>query len=102
LLAFNLGIEAMQLILLICVVPALLVLCRTSPEIYAATRRFASVAAVVLAALWVLQRLGNASMDAIPLLGDGGAALAWIPGLLWPLVSYGRRRLRAVAAPAGR
>jgi len=103
LLAFNLGIEAMQLVLLMSVVPALLVLCRTSPALYAATRRLASVAAVVLAALWVVQRLGVASMDAIPWLDDGARALAWIPGLLWlvALVSYGRQRLRAVAAPAG-
>jgi hypothetical protein len=103
LLAFNLGIEAMQLVLLMCVVPALLVLCRTGPALYAATRRLASAAAVVLAVLWVVQRLGVTSMDATPWLDDGGRALAWIPGVLWlvAILSYGRQRLRAAAAPVG-
>jgi len=57
LLAFNLGIEAMQLALLAIVMPLLLWLSRQGPTVYARVRRYTSAAGGLLAVVWVVQRL---------------------------------------------
>jgi len=101
LLAFNLGIEAMQLVVVLAVMPPLLMLSRSSPAFYATLRRFASVAALALAAVWILDRLGVGPMGTTPWSDHQGLAVALLPGLLWlaALASYGRRRLSPVQSP---
>ena len=58
LLAFNLGIEAMQLGLLSVVMPLLLWLSRSGGAAYSRVRRVVSAAGGALALVWVVQRLG--------------------------------------------
>lgn len=101
LLAFNLGIEAMQLVVVLAVMPPLLMLSRSSPAFYATLRRGASVAAVALAALWVLDRAGVGSLDATPWSDHQGRIVATLPILLWlaALASYGRRRWSHAQSP---
>lgn len=96
LLAFNLGIEAMQLLALAVVMPPLLLLGRARPALYAALRRCSSVLASVLAVAWIVERLGVVAPGAIPSLGDAGAVLTLIPALLWlaALGACAERRLR--------
>jgi len=60
LLAFNLGIEAMQLALLAIVMPLLLWLSRRGTAPYAHVRRVISAAGGAMAMVWVVQRLGAA------------------------------------------
>ena len=57
LLAFNLGIEAMQLVLLTATLPALLVLGRARPDAYQHLRRAVAVAALGLSLFWAVERL---------------------------------------------
>ena len=101
LLAFNLGIEAMQLVVVLAVMPPLLMLSRSSPAFYASLRRFASVVAVALAALWVLDRAGVASFDATPWSDHQGLVVALLPALLWlaALALYGRQWLSHAQSP---
>jgi hypothetical protein len=102
LLAFNLGIELMQLAVLMAVMPALLVLCRASPALYATLRRFAAAAAVALAVRWVVERAGAGPVAALAWIDDA-VVLALILALLWiaALASYGRRRLCVAGATRG-
>lgn len=97
LLAFNLGIEAMQLALLAAVLPPLLMLCRLAPGLYAIWRRFAASAAFVLALIWIAQRAGASAVGTPAWLEQGALALAPAAGLLWiaALTSYGRSRFKA-------
>lgn len=100
LLAFNLGIETMQLAILVAVMPPLLVLSRWSPALYTNLRRGASVATAALAALWLTERLGIARFAVLSRLDDAPGTLLLIPGLLWlaSLILYGRHRLRSAKA----
>ena len=58
LLAFNLGIEAVQVLLALLVMPGLLWLAHHRPEGYAGLRRITAGAAAALALFWSLQRVG--------------------------------------------
>ncbi len=58
LLAFNLGIEAMQLLAVALVLPPLLVLGRKRPAALARLRCVLAAGAGVLALLWIVERLG--------------------------------------------
>lgn len=60
LLAFNLGIEAMQLVLLLVLLPVLTILARHRAALYARLRAGTSLAALLMAAWWISQRLGAA------------------------------------------
>jgi len=95
LLAFNLGIEAMQLVVVLAVMPPLLMLSRSSPAFYATLRRVASVAAFALAAVWIADRAGVASFSAVSGFDHPAVTLVLLPGLLWlaALARYGRHRL---------
>jgi len=95
LLAFNVGIEAMQLVVVLAVMPPLLILSRSSAAFYASLRRAASVAAFALAAIWIADRAGLASFGTLPWFDHPAVILVLIPGLLWlaALASYGRHRL---------
>jgi hypothetical protein len=57
LLAFNLGIELMQLALLALLLPLLLALAQRQPGIYHHMRRVASVLALLMAVWWMAERL---------------------------------------------
>ncbi|MBT1539020.1 HupE/UreJ family protein [Ralstonia solanacearum] len=100
LLAFNLGIEAMQLAAVAVVMPPLLVLVRTQPTRYATLRRCLSAIVGVLALAWIIERLNLASLGALSSIADGWPVLALIPGLLWlaALASGGQRRFRVAAS----
>ncbi len=56
-LAFNLGIEAMQLLLVALALPGLLWLARTSGSAYGRLRTGTAVLALCLAGAWVAERL---------------------------------------------
>lgn len=56
LLAFNLGIEAMQLAIVAAVMPPLLVLAARAPVLYAAGRQVGALLAMAAASLWALER----------------------------------------------
>ncbi|MDT7838033.1 HupE/UreJ family protein [Aquabacterium sp. OR-4] len=58
LLAFNAGIEAMQLLLVLAVLPPLLWLAQRQPRASAWLRRAVAAAACALALWWVIERLG--------------------------------------------
>lgn len=83
LLAFNLGIEAMQLLALLAVMPPLLMLGRLQSGLYPWLRRGASLLAGGLALAWIAERIGLLSPDTLPWLDQAGPALLLIPGLLW-------------------
>ncbi|WP_353808639.1 HupE/UreJ family protein [Agromyces sp. SYSU T00194] len=96
---FNLGIELMQLVVVVVVLPPLVVLAGT--RAYAPLRVGAAAAAVAAAAGWLLDRAGvpnlvGAAADAI------GPASPWIAGALW-VAALGVLARRAVApSPADR
>lgn len=97
LLAFNLGIEAMQLAVVIAAMPALLILSRTSFVLYTALRRLASVSAAILSAIWLFERVSGNPIELISW-GNGAAFVLFVLGVLWltALVLYARgRRLYA-------
>ncbi len=100
LLAFNLGIEAMQLAAVVVVMPPLLVLVRAQPARYATLRRCVSAIVGALALAWIIERLDLASLGALSSVADGWPVLVLVPGLLWlaALVGEGGRRLRVAAS----
>jgi hypothetical protein len=97
LLGFNLGIEAMQLIVVLLVLPPLLVLARAPA--YRPLRIVAALVTAAAAAGWLLDRIGVIT----PLAGAAdrlGPASPWIAGALWIAAAVdlirGRRRLLPV------
>ncbi|WP_229464349.1 HupE/UreJ family protein [Massilia sp. 9I] len=85
LLAFNLGIETMQLVAMAAVLPPVLVLGRLQAAWYAHLRHLLAVLASVLAALWVLERSGAIDLAAVSWLGDGGTLPFLLVLLIWML-----------------
>lgn len=83
LLAFNLGIETMQLLALAAVLPALLVLGRARPAWSAHLRHLLALVAVLAAAAWIGQRTGLVAFEEPSWLGEGGTLPAWLVGCLW-------------------
>lgn len=83
LFAFNLGIEAMQLIALAAVLPPLLILGTSRPAWYAHFRTSLASLAGLLAAVWMLDRTGMIDIGEIRWLGDGGAIPITLVILLW-------------------
>jgi hypothetical protein len=104
LLAFNLGIEAMQLVVLALVMPALLLLGTTHPVWYAHARRALATLAGLMACAWVAQRMELASFGDPAWLADGGtiplalAALLWLGALAAALLAASRKRKAAAEA----
>jgi hypothetical protein len=99
LLGFNVGIELMQLAVVLLVLPPLLVLARTPA--YSRMRLAAAVLTGVAATGWLLDRLGadtplTAAADRL------GPASPWLAGLLWvaAVVVVARRRAGSPPAPA--
>jgi hypothetical protein len=83
LLAFNLGIEAMQLLALAAVLPPLLMLGATRPGWYAWIRRAISMLGGLLACAWVAQRTELADLGEPGWLGDGGMIPLALVCMLW-------------------
>ena len=99
LLGFNLGIEAMQLVIVALVLPPLCVLARTGA--YTPLRLGASALTAAAALGWLLSRLGVANPVAD--LADGFAGVApWVLGVLWAgaaVSAIPRLRLRLRTMP---
>jgi hypothetical protein len=80
LLGFNVGIEIMQLLVVLVVLPPLLILART--PLYRPVRIVAALVTAVAATGWLLDRVGvptalNSAADNL------GPASPWIAGALW-------------------
>lgn len=104
LLAFNLGIEAVQLLVVACAVPPLLVLAGATPRAYAILRVSLALLACAAAAAWMFERLlpareGVAAWtDAVAASWPALAGLLWLAALLaW----LSRRWGLGSAAPVG-
>ena len=92
LLAFNLGIEAMQLLLIATVLPPLMLIARSSARSFSRLRQLCASASLVLAALWLAQRCGWEAIDdrlngweasVHPLLGGLAALWVWAAICTW-------------------
>lgn len=95
LLAFNLGIEAVQVLLVALVLPALLRIARHRPAAFARLRKATAAVAAVLAALWLAERLGATLPQAWSGLDGGGRWLALLPLLLWLAAAWAKRGVSA-------
>ncbi|WP_419702874.1 HupE/UreJ family protein [Promicromonospora sp. NFX87] len=100
LLGFNLGIEIMQLVVVLIVLPPLVVLARTRS--YGPMRVTAAVVTAVAATGWLLDRLGvpNVAARGADALGVGSP---WIVGALWlgAAAVLATRGTTGLAAPYG-
>ncbi|SDM11465.1 HupE / UreJ protein [Geodermatophilus siccatus] len=99
LLGFNVGIELVQLAVVVLVLPPLVVLART--PVYRRLRVAGAVLTGVAATGWLLDRLGVDTPLAAA--ADGlGPASPWLPGLLWvaAVVVVARGRTGAGSSPA--
>jgi hypothetical protein len=83
LFAFNLGIEAMQLTVLVVVLPPLLVLCTLRGTWYGNVRRMVAGLAGLMACAWVAQRAELADLGDPTWLADGGTVPLLLVGGLW-------------------
>jgi len=97
LLGFNLGIEIMQLVVIVLVLPPLVILART--RAYAPVRLTAAALTAAAATGWLLDRVGTANPLAVA--ADSlGVASPWIAAALWiaaaGVVIGTRRRARAL------
>lgn len=101
LLAFNLGIEAMQIAVLLIALPPLLVLSRTNAGWYARLRRAVAAGAGGLATAWIAERLGLGAFAVVPGADDAAWLIPLAAVVFWAvaLCARGQRRRRATAAP---
>ena len=83
LLAFNLGIETMQLTVLVLVLPSLLVLCVLQTRWYKPMRRLVAALAGLMACAWAAQRADVAGLGNPAWLDDGGMVPTLLVGFLW-------------------
>ena len=101
LLAFNLGIEAMQLLVVACAAPPLLVLAGQTPRAYAALRTVAALGAAAAAAALIGERLGLGPagagdwLEAAAVAGPPLGALLWLAAAVVRLSSARRGALRS-------
>lgn len=85
LLAFNLGIEAMQLVAVTIVLPPLLALGRARPRLFAYVRQALAVLAGVTALVWIVQRLPDAGVGIPDWHPDGDTSSLLLVVALWAL-----------------
>lgn len=83
LLAFNLGIEAMQLAVVACVMPPLLVLAQAAPRRYAALRAGTGLLAAAAATSWIVERLAPQHDGAAQWVEAAAAAAPALAAMLW-------------------
>jgi len=102
LLAFNGGIELMQLALLAAVLPPWLFIARQWPQAAGPLRRAAAAAGLLAAGLWLSERLGAGGWAQGPWRDQAEQAFHGLPLLLWALavLAWWRRRPAAASAPA--
>lgn len=94
LLAFNLGIEAMQLLIVACVAPPLLLIAAHQRRWYGHVKAVAAGAAAVAAGVLIAERLGWGAAGADELLASAPSAGFIAAALLWPaaaLAAWARR-----------
>lgn len=89
LLAFNLGIEVAQLLLVLLAMPALVAIVRRSEPFYVGLRRAIATGSLIMAVLWLLDRSGAGLPFRTTLLDPGPMAPVVFIGLLWGLVVAG-------------
>lgn len=83
LFAFNLGIEAMQLAVLVVAMPPLLVIASCLPTVYTRIRQLGALAASFMACFWICERLGF-TLGALSSWTDAAAHQApALAGALW-------------------
>lgn len=101
LLAFNGGIEAMQLTVVGLVLPAMLALGRAHPRVLDGVRTVLAVAAGGLALVWIGQRLGDLGIEMPAALADRETASLLVMAMLWLLFlgGLGVAHWRARRAP---
>ena len=101
LLAFNGGIEAMQLAVVGLVLPAMLALGRARPRVLDGVRKVLAVAAGGLALVWIGQRLGDLGIEMPAALADRETASLLVMAMLWLLFlgGLGVAHWRARRAP---
>ena len=94
LLAFNLGVESMQLLVLGSTLLPLYLLAKHRPSLYATCRQITGMAALVIALCWVFERSHPGAWVSPALLEDPAPILPWALALLWAaaLLSYAARR----------
>jgi hypothetical protein len=85
LLAFNLGIETMQLLVLLALMPPLLVIVRFRPHGYAWLRMGLGVLALVASVQWMLERMGWSRWGESTWVDDAAADAPWLVAGLWLL-----------------
>jgi len=89
LLAFSLGIETMQLLAVLLVLPPLLALGRARPRMLTHLRHVLAALAGVLALVWIAQRVGDLGIAAPAWLSDPGTAPLLLVAALWLLFLAG-------------
>jgi hypothetical protein len=83
LFAFNLGIEAMQLVVIALVLPPLLFIATARAALFDRLRRALAVLAGVLACAWIADRAGLLDMDGVAWMGDSPMLPALVALLVW-------------------
>lgn len=102
LLGFNLGIEAMQLLVVAVAMPPLLLLAQHARPAYAWLRVSGAALAGITATIWLVDRLGapvaplTTLVDSVAALAPGAAVVLWLAALL----AWWKDRDRATQAPA--
>lgn len=84
-LGFNLGIEAMQLFIMMLILPALLLICHFDIHKYQYLRNIAATIAMTAALAWLLERTSNAPNLISTTLELFPKYIYWIIGELWCL-----------------
>ncbi|SEK99884.1 HupE / UreJ protein [Roseateles sp. YR242] len=99
LLAFNLGIEAMQLVVVGVVMPPVLLLAQHAPAAYARLRVSGAILAGLAAGIWLMDRLGaqvaplTSAVDRVADFAPAAAAALWLVALLaWWKDRHGGRK----------
>lgn len=94
LLAFNLGIEAMQLLIVLAVAPPLLLLARTALRVFSRLQALIAGTAALAALMLIAERLGFGPAGAGDALAAAAAAGPALAGLLWAAALLAAHRSR--------
>lgn len=83
LFAFNLGVEAMQLLVLALVLPPLLLIATARAALFDRLRQVLALLAGVLACAWIAERLGLVDFGGTAWLGDSPVLPGMVAALVW-------------------
>ncbi len=81
--AYTLGIEAMQLLLVVAVVPPLIALARAVPRAYAPLRRAVARVGIAFALLWLVERTGLPALGTADWLAEVPSPLPYLIAAEW-------------------